>query len=136
MFLLSLGYVVVVWILIRLFPEFVIGIFSSDKTLMEDALPAFHLYFSTFIFMVFQHCGQIIFKSLGKKYHAIFFSLFRKVIMVVPLTYLLPYAFGMGTDGVFIAEPISNVIGGVLCFTTMLLTVIPELNAMEKAKTS
>jgi hypothetical protein len=42
----------------------------------------------------------------------------------------------MGTDGVFIAEPISNVIGGVLCFTTMLLTVIPELNAMEKAKTS
>ena len=127
MFLLSLGYVVVVWILIRLFPEFVIGIFSSDKTLMEDALPAFHLYFSTFIFMVFQHCGQIIFKSLGKKYHAIFFSLFRKAVIVVPLTYILPYVFHMGTDGVFAAEPISNVIGGLACFITMLLVVLPEL---------
>ena len=127
MFLLSLGYVVVVWILIRLFPEFVIGIFSSDKTLMEDALPAFHLYFSTFIFMVFQHCGQIIFKSLGKKYHAIFFSLFRKAVIVVPLTYILPYVFHMGTDGVFAAEPISNVIGGLACFITMLMVVLPEL---------
>ena len=34
------------------------------------------------------------------------------VFIVVPLTYLLPYAFGMGTDGVFAAEPVSNVIGG------------------------
>lgn len=132
MILLSLGYVVIVWILIRIFPEFVIGIFSSDKTLMEDALPAFHLYFSTFIFMVFQHCGQIIFKSLGKKYHAIFFSLFRKAMIVVPLTYILPYAFHMGTNGVFAAEPISNVVGGMACFITMLFVVLPELKEDPK----
>lgn len=128
MFLMSLGYASVVWILIRLFPSFVIGIFSSDPAIMEPALPAFHLYFSTFIFMVFQHCGQIIFKSLGKKNHAIFFSLFRKGLIVVPLTYLLPYAFGWGTNGVFAAEPISNVVGGLACFITMLLVVLPELD--------
>ena len=52
----------------------------------------------------------------------------------VPLTYLLPYALGMGTRGVFMAEPVSNVIGGSLCFLTMLATVIPELNHMEKQK--
>ena len=131
MFLLSMGYVVIVWILIRLFPTFVIGIFSSDKALMEPALPAFHLYFSTFIFMVFQHCGQIIFKSLGKKNHAIFFSMLRKGFIVVPLTYLLPYAFHWGTNGVFAAEPISNVIGGLACFITMLLVVLPELDGKK-----
>ena len=132
MFLLSLFYAGGVWILIRLFPAFVIGIFSSDVGLMETALPSFNLYFSTFIFMVFQHCGQIVFKSLGKKNHAIFFSLFRKGLIVVPLTYLLPYAFHMGTAGVFAAEPISNVLGGMACFITMLLVVLPELNGRKK----
>ena len=133
MFLLSMGYAGTVWILIRLFPAFVIGIFSSDPALMETALPCFNLYFSTFIFMVFQHCGQIIFKSLGKKNHAIFFSLLRKGFIVVPLTYLLPYAFGMGTSGVFAAEPVSNVLGGMACFITMLLVVLPELTTNERS---
>lgn len=55
-----------------------------------------------------------------------------KVFIVVPLTYLLPYAFKMGTDGVFVAEPVSNVIGGGLCFVTMLMTVLPELKRMEQ----
>ena len=62
-----------------------------------------------------------------------FFSLFRKVIIVVPLTYLLPYAFHLGTDGVFMAEPVSNIIGGLACFITMLLTVTPELRRMKES---
>ena len=67
-----------------------------------------------------------------KKKQAIFFSLLRKVIIVVPLTYLFPYAFGMGANGVFMAEPVSNVIGGTLCFVIMLLTILPELKQMER----
>ena len=43
---------------------------------------------------------------------AVFFSLFRKVIIVVPLTLFLPMAGGLGTNGVFLAEPVSNVLGG------------------------
>ena len=42
------------------------------------------------------------------------------------------HCFELGTDGVFMAEPVSNVIGGSICFITMLCTVIPELRAMEK----
>lgn len=45
---------------------------------------------------------------------------------------LFIFAFHLGTDGVFMAEPVSNVIGGSICFITMLCTVIPELRAMEK----
>ena len=51
-----------------------------------------------------------------------FFSLFRKAFIVAPLTLLLP-ALGWGVDGVFWAEPISNVVGGLACFITMWLTV-------------
>ena len=120
---MEFGYTFLVWMFIRLFPEAVIGVFSNDKTILADAIPAFNLYFSTFIFMTFQHSGQVVFKSLGRKGHAIFFSLFRKAFIVVPLTYILPYMFGMGPDGVFAAEPISNVVGGTACFVTMLFTV-------------
>lgn len=121
MFTITMAYTVSVWLVIRFAPAFVIGIFTSDKTILKDAIPAFHLYFSTFVFMVFQYCGQIVFKSLGKKGHAIFFSLFRKIVIVAPLTYILPYAFHMGTNGVFAAEPISNVVGGMACFITMII---------------
>ena len=132
MALMALIYTLSMWIVIIKAPEFLIGIFSSNKELLVDAVPALKLYFAAFVFMLLQYTGQTVFKSLNKKKQAIFFSLLRKVFIVVPLTYLLPYAFHFGTDGVFMAEPVSNVIGGSICFVTMLCTVIPELRAMEK----
>lgn len=127
-----LGYTAVMWSIIILFPNVLIGIFSSDAALMQDAVPALKQYFAAFICMDFQYIGQTVFKSLNKKKQAIFFSLLRKVFIVVPLTYIMPYMFHMGTAGVFLAEPVSNVIGGTLCLVVMLCTVLPELKRMEK----
>ena len=126
----SIAYTAVTWALIEYRPAFFIGIFLSDPAFIEQAIPALHLYFFAFIFQALQYSGQTVFKALGKKKHAIFFSLFRKVVMVVPLTYLLP-RLGFGALGVFIAEPISNFVGGTACFTVMLLTVLPELRQFE-----
>ena len=127
-----LAYSAVIWSIIILEPRPLIRIFSSDAQLIKDAVPALNQYFAAFIFMDLQYMGQTVFKSLNKKKQAIFFSMLRKVFIVVPLTYLMPYALHMGTDGVFLAEPVSNVIGGTLCFATMLITVLPELKRMEK----
>lgn len=127
-------YTAIMWSVIIFAPEFLIGIFSSDKELLVDAVGALKLYFAAFIFMDLQYIGQTVFKSLNKKKQAIFFSLLRKVFIVVPLTYLFPYTFHMGTRGVFLAEPISNVIGGSLCFITMLAIVMPELKRMKEEK--
>ena len=128
--IMILGYTAIMWSLIILIPEALISVFSSDAALISDSVPALKQYFAAFIFMDFQYIGQTIFKSLNKKKQAIFFSMLRKVFIVVPLTYLMPYALHMGTDGVFLAEPVSNVIGGSLCFITMLCTVLPELKRM------
>lgn len=127
-----LGYTAVMWSVIILAPGTLIHIFSSDAVLLQDAVPALKRYFAAFIFMDLQYMGQTVFKSLNKKKQAIFFSLLRKVFIVVPLTYFMPYALHMGTRGVFLAEPVSNVIGGSLCFITMLCTVLPELKQMEQ----
>ena len=128
-----LGYTAVMWSVIILAPHALIRIFSSDEVLMKDAVIALKQYFAAFIFMDLQYIGQTVFKSLNKKKQAIFFSLLRKVFIVVPLTYLMPYALHMGTRGVFRAEPVSNVIGGSFCFITMLSTILPELKRMENS---
>ena len=130
--IMILAYTAVMWSLIILIPGTLIRIFTSDASLIQDSIPALNQYFAAFIFMDLQYIGQTVFKSLNKKKQAIFFSLLRKVFIVVPLTYLMPYALHMGTRGVFLAEPVSNVIGGSLCFITMLCTVLPELKRMEK----
>lgn len=132
MAVMSVLYTLLAWAMILFVPRFLIGIFSSDPDLITDAVPALKLYFAAFVFQAFQYVGQTMFKSLGKKKHAIFFSLLRKVVIVIPLTYLLPYGFHLGSSGVFLAEPVSNVLGGSICFVVMLLTVLPELRNMAK----
>ena len=122
----GMGYTVVVWIFVMLFPSLLISVFSSGADFIEIAKPACRVYFGAFIFQTFQYAGQSTFKSLNKKKQAIFFSLLRKVVIVVPLTYLLPAA-GLSVMGVFLAEPISNVVGGLACFLTMLKTVYFKL---------
>ncbi len=135
MMFLALPYTILIWGLVMLFPSFFVRIFSDAPEILEDASRALHLYFFAFVFQSFQYSGQTVFKALNKKGKAIFFSLFRKVILVVPLTLLLPRLAGLGTDGVFMAEPVSNVVGGLACFVTMLATVLPELSRMDPEST-
>lgn len=128
-----LSYTVFIWGVLKIVPEFFIRIFNSDPVLIEKGIPALHIYFFGFCFMALQFAGQSVFVALGKSKKATFFSLFRKVIIVTPLTILLPMVGNMGVDGVFWAEPISNLIGGCACFITMLLTVLPELKEQKQS---
>ena len=77
--------------------------------------------------MSLQFAGQSVFVALGRSKQAVFFSLFRKAIIVIPLTLFLPRLWGLGVNGVFLAEPVSNFIGGGACFLTMMCTVWPQL---------
>ena len=114
-------YMLLIWLLLFLFPERFIGIFTSDPDFLTLGPEMMHIYFFGFFFMVFQTCGQTVFTGMGRARHAVFFSLFRKIVIVVPLTILLP-RLGLGIKGVFIAEPISNLIGGGACYITMLIS--------------
>ncbi|MFQ6829755.1 MAG: MATE family efflux transporter [Acutalibacter sp.] len=129
-------YTTAVWLLLFLFPRFFIGLFTGEEALREAAVPSMHIYFFGFFMMSLQMAGQSAAVALGRSKQAVFFSLFRKVIIVTPLTLLLPHLFGLGVNGVFLAEPISNFIGGGACYITMLLTIWREMNRREKAKLS
>lgn len=119
----SIVFSFIAWGFILMFPETLIRMFSSDTELIAKGIPAMHMYFLGIFLMALQFSGQSVFVALGKSKQAVFFSLFRKAIIVIPLTLWLPTVAGLGTDGVFWAEPISNLIGGAACFTTMMVTV-------------
>ena len=129
----AIVYTAVVWVLILLLPEMFIGIFNNDDSLLTVAVPALRIYFFAFVFQALQYSGQTVFKSLNKKKQAIFFSLLRKVVIVVPLTFVLPYLGNLGARGVFIAEPVSNILGGSACFLAMVCIVFPELMGTKRS---
>ncbi len=126
------SYTLIAWLILKVRPEFFIKLFNNDPDLVEKGVHSLHIYFYGFCFMAFQFTGQSTFVALGKAKRATFFSLLRKAFIVVPLTILLPRFRGLGVDGVFWAEPISNLVGGTACFITMLVTVLPELKQPDQ----
>lgn len=127
-FLFAFLYTGFAWLMVVIFPRFFISMFSEDTSLIEASVPALHLYFMAYVFMAFQFSGQSTFMSLEKNGRAIFFSLFRKVILVIPLTIMLPHITEPAVNGVFMAEPVSNVAGGLASFLTMYFTIYRRLN--------
>ena len=123
---LTVGYSVAAWALVMAVPELLIRIFNDEPELIAAGIPAFRLYFAAFFCMSFQFIGQSVFVGLGRSGSAVFFPLLRKAFIVAPLTLLLP-GLGMGVDGVFAAEPVSNVLGGLACLLTMYVTVYRRL---------
>lgn len=130
--LFAFAYTLLAWIIILLFPSFFIGLFSEDRELNDLAVRYLHIFFMAYVFMSLQYSGQSTFMALGMAKRAIFFSIFRKLLLVVPLTILLPHLLSDPVSGVFWAEPVSNVVGGTASFVTMYFTVYRKLSRQDR----
>lgn len=119
----SAVYMLVTWLILLVFPREIISIFGANKEFRDLGTVALHIFFFGFVMMAFQAAGQSVFVGMGMSKHAIFFSLLRKVVIVIPLTFILPHFVSPAVNGVFLAEPVSNVVGGLACYLTMLVTV-------------
>ena len=122
----AMVYTFCAWLFAMFQPRLLCRIFTPDEAMVEASVRMLRVYFAGFFFQSFQFCGQSVFQSLGWAKYAITFSLLRKVVIVVPLTLLLPVV-GLGTTGVFLAEPISNIVGGLACYITMLCTAYKQM---------
>ncbi len=123
---LATSYMLVAWIIVIIIPHAFMSVFTKDTKMIELGTTSLRLYFFGFFFMALQFSAQSTFTALGCAKRAVFFSIFRKVIIVVPLTLWLP-AIGFGVKGVFLAEPISNAIGSTASFVTMWFTLYRKL---------
>ena len=129
----TVAYSAAFWVCAMLVPGALIRVFKSDPEILAAGVPALRIYFSMFLFMSLQIAGQGVFVGLGRSKQAVFFSLLRKAIVNTPLTVLL--ALWMGADGVFTAEAVSQLVGGLACFTTMYLTVYRPLGRLADGET-
>lgn len=132
MSVVCIAYTTVMWGFVHVFPEFFIRIFNNDRDIVAAGVPSMQVYYFGFFLMSLQFAGQSVFVALGKAKKAVFFSVFRKVIIVLPLIVILPGVFHLGTTGILMAEPISNLVGGTACYITMMITVWPELSRKEE----
>ena len=129
----AVSYTCLAWIVVLWQAPALTRLFTLDTALHAITPHALRLYFFGFFFQAFQTSAQSTFQAIGDAKHAITFSLLRKVVIVTPLTFLLP-AIGLGVDGVFWAEPISNALGGMAAFLTMIYTVYRPMRSAEFGK--
>ena len=127
-FLSGLSVNIAAWVMMIFVPRSLISIFTSDEALIDKTIECARIYFGAFPFMALQLTGQSTFVSLNRPALALLFSTLRKVILVAPLTLLLP-GLGLGVYGVFWAELISQVTGASACFITMSLLVWKKMKA-------
>ncbi len=118
------------WVVAMFFPGFLIRIFTDDEELVKLTIHCGRIYFGAFPFMALQVTGQHTFVSLNYPKHALFFSTLRKIMLVAPLTLLLP-GLGLGVDGVFWAEFISQLCGASCCFATMYFAIWRKMKNPE-----
>lgn len=125
-----LSYNVVIWLLLLAFPHMFILLFNDDPGLLEVGVRTMRVYYAAYVMMSFQMIGQNTFVALGRAKSAVCFSLLRKVALVTPLMLLLPRLWG--PYGVFAAEPVSDVIGGLACYVTMMCTVWRDMKRPDE----
>ncbi len=100
-----------------LFPRFFVALFSADPQIVDIASYGLRIYSIGFLIFGAQTACQQTFLALGEAKISMFLALLRKIILLIPLAIILP-RLGLGTDGLFIAEPISDILS--VCTTVIM----------------
>lgn len=129
---ICLGYSLLLWLMIMLFPKFFVLIFNNDAALVEFASKALRVYAAGLCGMGIQTACQMTFVSIGNAPCSIIVAVFRKFILLIPLIYLLPHLAPNPTFGVYLAEPVADILA--FTFTGILFygQFRKALRGMEK----
>ena len=116
----SLIYSMTIWAAVMLFPRGFASIFTSDVALLDFTSGALRIYCAVLGIFGIQIACQMTFVSLGKALSSMAVAIMRKFVLLLPLIYIVPtfFAEGMKTTGVYLAEPIADVIA--VSFTAVL----------------
>ncbi|MBE6931044.1 MAG: MATE family efflux transporter [Ruminococcaceae bacterium] len=111
-------YSTALWAAVMLFPKVFVGIFTPDKTLIEFAASMLRIYLGGICLFGIQIACQMTFTSLGKAVNSIIVAVVRKFVLLLPLIYIMPHIITDQTKGVYMAEPVADIIA--VTFTAIL----------------
>ena len=117
------GYAVLFWGVCMLFPRMFAGMFTDDAALIEYAAWALRIYMAGIFAFGFQITCQQSFMALGQAKISLFLACLRKIILLIPLIFILPHFFANKAMAVFLAEPVSDIIAAAVTTTAFLLRI-------------
>lgn len=131
LFRVDVLFTVVIGTLLLSFPQIFVAIFTTDPQLRAFSIWALRIYGAGTLVLGAQSACQQSFIALGNAKTSLFMALFRKVILLIPLMYILPLFFQNDTFAVFLAEPIAD-IGAATMTTIVFMKYLKNYMATEK----
>ena len=127
-----LTYSLVLWAAVQLFPRTFVMIFNNDPTLVAYAAKALRVYMAaTGIFGIQIACQQT-FIALGNAKTSLFLAALRKIILLIPLIYILPHFFANKVIAVFLAEPVADLLAVATTATMFSIQFKRSMAELEK----
>ena len=127
----SLTYSLLLWGAIQLFPQVFCGLFTADSTLLPFASRVLPVYCGGLGLFGIQIACQMTFVAIGSALSSIIVAVVRKFVLLLPLIFIMPALMADKTIGVYMAEPVADVIA--VTFTAILFT-FQFRKALERAK--
>lgn len=121
------AFTTICWALTMLIPQVFAGIFSSDAVLIESASRCMRVYMAGIFSFGFQSCCQQTFVALGQAKTSLLLACLRKLVLLIPLIFILPFFFENKVFAVFLAEPISDIIAAIVttaCFAFRIRKIL------------
>lgn len=116
LFICSVGFAAIFWLVNMLFPNLFVGLFANDPTLQTMAEWALRIYLAAGFMMGIQIACQQTFVSIGQAKISLFLALLRKIFLLIPLIFILPNFFADKVFAVFLAEPVSDFLAASTTF--------------------
>lgn len=114
----SVAYSFALWLAVMLFPRGFASMFTNDVALLDFTQKVIRIYFGAMCMFGVQIACQMTFVSLGNAPASVAVAILRKFVLLLPLIYILPNLVQDPTIGVYMAEPIADVVA--VTFTTIL----------------
>ena len=118
-----LVYTTVIWLAVELKPELFARMFSGEEALIVYSAWALRIYLGSICLFGAQIACQQTFVALGKAVHSLFLAILRKIILLIPLIYILPAFIDDKAFAVFLAEPIADFLAVVSTVTLFFMTI-------------
>lgn len=133
LFISALCYSTCMWLLAMLFPQMFVSLFASGKPeLAEISVWAMRIFMAGTFVMGAQFACQQAFVSLGQAGMSVFMALLRKILLLIPLVYILPLFIEDKVFAVFLAEPIADILAATVITATLFCTFNKILKKKEK----
>ncbi|MBU3192786.1 MATE family efflux transporter [Clostridium algidicarnis] len=119
LFINCITYTIIMWALLMLFPKVFVSIFNNKPELLQITSMSIRIFFSGILLFGAQIACQQTFLALGQAKISLIMALLRKVVLLIPLIFILPMFFENKLKAVLLAEPIADVLAAIttsVCF--------------------